>query len=416
MRTRSLSPVAVVVLTCMALIMSASTICAQSYWIHPLPGRWCPGEVTYSFDGGNWTVMNPHAFAFKAQIYIAINMLNLATLDGAGIPLRLVETSAGQGQISLNYGATSIPTAAGETDFQPHAIFLENAIITYSAAHIISGNFNNGIIALHELLHALGLHHAYGPGAQASIMYWDLVPSQIFEVDAASIYTLECVYGNEMYDVCGERAQHHLRWTLAGNHITVSRYPCDGCPLPCPGKSSALIDDSVDVGDTYELAVSESGEPYFVIATLMDDDWVDGEWVWEPAAALTSARLRIRVYDASYVLVDEQEAYDVIDYEPVSAVDLQPPLILHQNSPNPFNPQTEISFVLPSRSAVHLRVYDVSGQLVRSLIDGTRIDAGHGSVFWNGRDDQGHPVVSGTYFYRLEAGGYTETKRMTLIR
>jgi len=87
-----------------------------------------------------------------------------------------------------------------------------------------------------------------------------------------------------------------------------------------------------------------------------------------------------------------------------------------QNHPNPFNPQTTIAFELPKRESVTLQVFDMSGRLVRNLITAEPHTPGRHEVVWNGRDDSGRQVASGTYFYRLEAGSYSETKRMVLIK
>ena len=84
--------------------------------------------------------------------------------------------------------------------------------------------------------------------------------------------------------------------------------------------------------------------------------------------------------------------------------------------PNPFNPQTTIAFDLPRQTAVSLRVFDVSGRLVRVLLDGEIVTEGRHETVWNGCDDSGRRVASGTYFYRLEAVEYSETKRMSLVK
>ena len=89
---------------------------------------------------------------------------------------------------------------------------------------------------------------------------------------------------------------------------------------------------------------------------------------------------------------------------------------LNDSWPNPFNPQSTISFDLPSETAVSLCVYDVSGRLVDVLVDGEMVQQGRNEVVWRGRDMSGRLMPSGTYFYRLEAGGYCETKRMTLLK
>ncbi len=89
---------------------------------------------------------------------------------------------------------------------------------------------------------------------------------------------------------------------------------------------------------------------------------------------------------------------------------------LLQNHPNPFNPHTTISFDLPIRSAVCLQVYDVSGRLVRTLLNDEMVQQGRNEVVWNGRNASGRQVASGVYFYRLDAAGQVETKRMVLAK
>jgi len=87
-----------------------------------------------------------------------------------------------------------------------------------------------------------------------------------------------------------------------------------------------------------------------------------------------------------------------------------------QNAPNPFNPATTISFSLPVEMSVSLYIYDVSGGIVARLIDGMVVQSGITEVYWNGRNDSGHKVPSGTYFYSLEAGEFNETRKMTLLK
>lgn len=84
-------------------------------------------------------------------------------------------------------------------------------------------------------------------------------------------------------------------------------------------------------------------------------------------------------------------------------------------TPNPFNPRTTIRFVLPEGGAVRLSVFDVSGRLVRVLVD-EGLAAGRHEVAWDGRDASGRGAAAGCYLTRLEFGGRVESMTMGLVR
>jgi hypothetical protein len=90
-------------------------------------------------------------------------------------------------------------------------------------------------------------------------------------------------------------------------------------------------------------------------------------------------------------------------------------LELGQNAPNPFNPQTSISFVLPATAVVRLEVFDVEGRRVATLVDAT-MPAGRHRVLWDGTDRDRRPVATGTYFYRLTAGKRSLSRKMLLLK
>ena len=88
---------------------------------------------------------------------------------------------------------------------------------------------------------------------------------------------------------------------------------------------------------------------------------------------------------------------------------------LYPNVPNPFNPETTIRFDLPHDSAVRLEVYDVLGQQVRMLVT-EELPAGVHQTIWDGRNKLGEQVGSGVYFYRLQAGSFSQMQRMLLLK
>ena len=89
--------------------------------------------------------------------------------------------------------------------------------------------------------------------------------------------------------------------------------------------------------------------------------------------------------------------------------------MLLQNYPNPFNPETTIAFDLPQAGTAKLEIYNVKGQLIKTLAHGQH-DFGRHSYVWNGTDNQGNSVSSGLYFYRLSTNGHTENRKMMLMK
>ncbi len=112
----------------------------------------------------------------------------------------------------------------------------------------------------------------------------------------------------------------------------------------------------------------------------------------------------VHVYGGSSTDVPDDDVFEV----PVRTV-------LRGAAPNPFNPTTGVSYALSSRSSVTLRVYDVSGRLVRTLVDGVE-SAGYHTAVWDGRDDRGAGVASGVYFCRMEADTYQGSTKLVLLK
>jgi hypothetical protein len=85
-------------------------------------------------------------------------------------------------------------------------------------------------------------------------------------------------------------------------------------------------------------------------------------------------------------------------------------LLLSQNYPNPFNPSTTITFTLPQRGRVRLEIFNLLGEKVATVLDEVRAPGTH-SVHW-----QPQNLPSGTYLYRLETKGYSQTRKLLLLR
>ena len=89
--------------------------------------------------------------------------------------------------------------------------------------------------------------------------------------------------------------------------------------------------------------------------------------------------------------------------------------VLAQNYPNPFNPTTKISFSLPEASLVKIDIFNILGQSVAVIVD-ERLGPGEHVVEFNARDSNGGQIATGVYFYRLTAGSFTQTRKMTFLK
>ena len=127
------------------------------------------------------------------------------------------------------------------------------------------------------------------------------------------------------------------------------------------------------------------------------------------------------VHNAKYAVALLQKA---LGFYPtgVSVVSQKTPTTyaISQNYPNPFNPTTNIEFSIPNSATIQLNVYNILGELVKTLVNGD-IVSGNYKVTWNGTNNHGTSVASGIYFYRLVAesqgaANYVITKKMLMMK
>ena len=150
---------------------------------------------------------------------------------------------------------------------------------------------------------------------------------------------------------------------------------------------------------------------------MRDDVWIDRDFnplmriddydaARHPIEVETFARL-----NQDMVVVAEAQAFRLYSGQNPS----QP--VLQQNSPNPFNASTVIPFTLPEdgRARVRLDIFNLAGQQVRQLVDGS-FGVGSHQVSWDGKDDQGRDVATGVYVYRLQVGNTAQTREMVMLR
>ena len=133
--------------------------------------------------------------------------------------------------------------------------------------------------------------------------------------------------------------------------------------------------------------------------------------VWRCFGAILDKRIGpgvpFQLKAASVVISEKKEA----------GTDLPLPdcFALSQNYPNPFNPETRLSYQLPEPRHVRLTVFNILGQEVRTLVSADQA-AGFYTIIWDGKDNRGYDLSSGTYFCRMKAGEFTKVQRMILLR
>jgi hypothetical protein len=146
-----------------------------------------------------------------------------------------------------------------------------------------------------------------------------------------------------------------------------------------------------------------------LLAATPDTTTFDGGWRWSSGYYYKVAAVDIHGNESVYALLRPDNITGVDGAGTPRAS------FLAQNFPNPFNPTTGIEFALSTRAAVTLRIYDAGGRLVRTLVDRT-MPAGKYMRMWDGRTSSGAEAASGIYFYRLDAGTFTATRKMVLLR
>ena len=112
--------------------------------------------------------------------------------------------------------------------------------------------------------------------------------------------------------------------------------------------------------------------------------------------------------------IDVGGSFKYYDAVSVKLSALSSPQLL-QNNPNPFNPSTAIKFYVPDVSNVTIKIYDILGREVKTLLD-EQTGAGYHVVYWNGRDSRGKEVSSGIYLYMLRTDNFIDTKKMNLLK
>ncbi len=166
-----------------------------------------------------------------------------------------------------------------------------------------------------------------------------------------------------------------------------------------------------------EDALLESGLGTEDLIVLAIDSSSTAGYVWKEVISEIDANAKTITFSSSefsiYAVTSKYEEYVTGIEDEITGIPER--FGLHQNYPNPFNPETTIKYQLPKSAFVNLKIYNLLGQEVRSLVS-RDMSAGFQTVKWDGRNNSGIKVNSGMYIYKISAGDFAEVKKMVMLK
>jgi len=274
-----------------------------------------------------------------------------------------------------------------------------------SISHALAGVMDN-------LIRVLGYKNGgltYDPTLPQFSTLHTLCPTQGYWVKLTREDTL--VYPEPLPDVpSSHRLLAKRKAGVSPTNEWISLYGSDIDPLPEGTLIRAVDPDGVVCGETVVTSPGRFG----LMPVYRDDPATRVDEGAEPGDSLS-------IYLGGFkvpIKVKWERFGDVIDLsEMIADKLLRSPQVyaLFQNYPNPFNPWTTIRYQLPEVSRVRLRVFNILGQEIKTLVDGVQ-EPGFYRIHWDGRDDSGKKVPPGVYLYRLRAGEFKATRKMLILR
>jgi len=243
---------------------------------------------------------------------------------------------------------------------------------------------------------------------------WEtVVKAGIYDIYASTGYSFRAVFSSVLLQAVDCTKECEINITLGDAEIIVKGMVKDENGNPAPGALVSFYDPKTgDHAATYTDAAGNfefnlppgSYEVYAGENQDLSKDAVTGQLAFRNNQNLL-IRFGAGVIDAT--AADDEGAG--------GGATLPKAFALAQNSPNPFNPATTISYSVSAPSTVHLTVYDLRGRLVTTLVDRMQQEGTY-SVQWDGKDSRGQTLSSGVYFYRMEAGTFSSTRKMILLK
>jgi hypothetical protein len=408
------------------------------------------GQSSFTLPGFNMGVNIP----ISLSVTIAPN-----TPLGAVIPIGLALTAGSQlvnSMIALPVGATSEGFEPGNFGSFP---WVNNSLVPWTivsgAATAHSGNYcaksgainHNGITELSITLNV---------SSAGNISFWRKVSSESgydflkFYIDGSESgsWSGNQSWAQQTYPVSA--GSHTFKWEYSKDYSTVSGSDCawiDDVVFPMSGDSNVPIfyspvtelnfnDVPVNSTVSQDFLIRNLGQAPLTgtinapqIVELLEDGITVSDIHNYSIPANSNKLYTVKINVTSVIDVDDNIL--IVSNDPnyqshqiavhLNSVGNSDPTVipivtkLDGNYPNPFNPVTSIRFSTKEQGNVSIIVYNSKGQVVRTLVNEHK-KAGNHAVIWNGADDNGKPVSSGLYLYKMQAKGYTQLKKMMLMK
>ncbi|HWR83092.1 MAG TPA: FlgD immunoglobulin-like domain containing protein [Candidatus Deferrimicrobium sp.] len=298
------------------------------------------------------------------------------------------------------------------TQFEAQAVLTHEIGHSQGLAHSVTGNatmypfISQGSVASSSLEDDDHISHLllYGPSSYLSANYGKFTGNAThgatgLPVKGAAIQAFPpgaTLYSQSVSSMYTYSAGTYELWVNAGSWL-LRMDPLDGSPSAFdPNRINEVL-----------IAIAEIGYPA--------EWWNTGESCNDDVALATTLTIADGATQGPYNFIANDGCPALSPRFAEDSGPLPESFSLYQNTPNPFNPTTTITYALPSASNVDLVVLNVLGQTVRTLVSGHE-SAGLHEVEWDGRSNAGQSVSSGIYFYRLTSAGVSNTKKMLLMK
>jgi photosystem II stability/assembly factor-like uncharacterized protein len=373
-------------------ISSGTVTLSDMYWVGDNEGWICSGftgEIYHTIDGGKSFTIQTTQYA----VY-AIHMLNSMEGYAGGLQGRVYRTINGGGIWSVigTIGGTLLSINFAPGSATGYCCGYSGKIYSITSAGVSA--MNSGVIS--------NLASINFPGSQG----W-VCGEAVIEHFTGSVWQGDQAYPTEIYNGIA-MINNDIGWAIGDNGIIVKTIDGKNWNIQKnPDNSKRTLNRVSFINVNVGWAVGDGG-------TLLHT--TNGGSVWSiEAAGMTSNMLTSVKFTSStngYALGNNKTLlkYGFVTSMASDESGVSGSYRLFQNYPNPFNPSTTISFSLQARTFVSLKVFDVMGREVATLAS-EELSAGSFTRRWNAAG-----MPSGIYFYRLQAGAFTETKRLILLK